>query len=55
MINIAATRGAYNNREIDDVGWIFTKCNIEDAFIKLTINKVLDFLLDTRKLQQKIS
>lgn len=50
MIELAATREAYDRCEIDEIGWVDTASNIVDEFIKARSNIQLEKLLDIREL-----
>lgn len=47
MIEIAAAQAVYDNGEIDDIGWLPTRNNIADAFIKIGGNNRLKGFMDT--------
>lgn len=54
-IDLVATKEFYDNREIDDIGWIPSSINIADAFTKMEYNKCLDELMDTGIFSQEVS
>lgn len=54
MIDLVAAREAYNNYDIDDIGWIRTAQNIAGAFTKHRQNNGLSNFLDTGSLQQSV-
>lgn len=47
MIDIKATRGAFEMHYVFRIGWIRSHSNIADGLTKLTICDVLESLLDT--------
>lgn len=55
MIDLAAAQEAYDNYEIDYMGWNPTTENIADAFTKMGTNKCLEEFLDSGVFGQDIS
>lgn len=55
MKDLTPTRNAYDNQEIDDMGWIKSGENIVDAFKKLGRNDGLERMLDTGLVSQSVA
>lgn len=54
MIDLAATREAYEKGEIDDIGWIRIGENLTDAFTKVEYKKALRKFMETRQLEESV-
>lgn len=51
MIDIAAARQAYDQEEINDLGWIRRDCNVSDSMTKIAVNKIMKKFILTGKIE----
>ena len=54
MIYVAASRQAYNNKEVDNIALIRSECNPADALTKIAPNDSLNQLIRTNKLSHSV-
>lgn len=51
MIDIAATRQAYDQENINELGWIRRDFNIADALTKIAINEIMKKFILTGRIE----
>eukprot|EP00172_Hildenbrandia_rubra_P000463 Plantae.Rhodophyta-Hildenbrandia_rubra.ctg12276.p1 GENE.Plantae.Rhodophyta-Hildenbrandia_rubra.ctg12276~~Plantae.Rhodophyta-Hildenbrandia_rubra.ctg12276.p1 ORF type:complete len:158 (+),score=26.66 Plantae.Rhodophyta-Hildenbrandia_rubra.ctg12276:834-1307(+) len=54
LIDIASARDSYKKREISDIGWARSECNLADPMTKQTRSNALDEALDAGALDHPV-
>ena len=49
-----ALRQSYENKEINDIRWIYGAYNLTDAIIKATFNKVIKIFIENNQIILKL-
>ena len=54
IINLIALKQSYENREIDDIRWIYGICNPVDAIIKTSPNEAIRTFVKDNQIDLKL-